>query len=82
MAADSKTTAGTCPAERGGRMEDCAAYPACGCDHPAETPVVAKLRTWASSAREGWTLPLDRAEVGALLGVIDGLIIRAETRDD
>lgn len=51
-------------------------------DTTEETPVVAKLRTWASSAKGGWTLPLEREEVGALLGVIDGLIIRAETRDE
>ena len=31
----SQTTAGSCPAEYGGRMQDCAAYPACACDYPA-----------------------------------------------
>lgn len=29
-------TAGACPAERGGKMADCAAYPACACDHLGE----------------------------------------------
>jgi hypothetical protein len=29
---------GGCPAERGGEMKDCAAYPACACDHPGSAP--------------------------------------------
>ena len=29
-----QTTGGICPTEHGGKMQDCAAYPACACDHP------------------------------------------------
>lgn len=31
------SASGTCPAARGGKMSDCAAYPACACDYPDAT---------------------------------------------
>lgn len=46
--AESKTTGGTCPAQHGGKMSDCAAYPACACDYPDMDPPLIHVVTHAT----------------------------------
>lgn len=56
---------GACPVEHGGRMEDCAAYPACGCDFAAPPALthLAFVRYVARIAQKSSAWAADNADM-------------------
>ena len=72
---DTQTTPGTCPAEHGGKREDCAAWPACACE-PTQTTaqMISNLRV---ALNVEMTAEAER-EIARLHGIIAGLEQRLE----